>query len=93
MAQSSQAGIITASGVIALLMTAIAALITSLATRRTSIATQKSQARVEVKVDETHKLVNQRFTDLTNYVIALQDQIRESGGVPAKDQSKGSVAP
>lgn len=89
MAQSTMAGIVTAFGVLALLMTAIAGLITALAARRTS-------QRVEVKVDagnkqgaETHKLVNQRFTDMENWNIALQKHIVSLGGTVPDDQSKG----
>jgi hypothetical protein len=91
MAQSTTAGVVTAFGVLALLMTSLAALITAFATRRTS-------KRVEDKVDhgnaqgfETHKLVNQRFTDLENYVLALQRQIRATGQEPTEDQSKGQA--
>jgi hypothetical protein len=90
-AQSTTAGVITAFGVLALLMTAMAGLITAFAARRTS-------KRVEVKVDlgneqgrVTHELVNQRFTDMENWNIALQQTILDLGGTVPKDQSKGKA--
>lgn len=91
MADSTLAGIVTAFGVVALLMTAVAGLITAMAARRTS-------KRVEIKIDvgnkqgaETHKLVNQRFTDMENWNIALQKTIVSLGGTVPDDQSKGKV--
>lgn len=89
MADSTLAGIVTAFGVLALLITAVAGLITAMAARRTS-------RRVEAKVDvgnrqgaETHSLVNQKFTDLENWNVALQKTILSLGGVVPDDQSKG----
>ena len=75
MAASSQAGIISAAGIIALLMTAVAGLITAFAARRTS-------RRVEVKVDngnkqiaEVHVIVNQQRTDMQTVIINQQRQL------------------
>jgi uncharacterized membrane protein YhiD involved in acid resistance len=83
---SSLAGIVTACGT---LFTALALVITA-------VTGLMRSRKVEQKVDagnaqgvETHKLVNQRFTDLEKYVIALQRQIRADGGTPVEDQSKG----
>ena len=45
MAQSTLAGVVTACGVIALLMTAVGGLITAMAARRTSVAAQRTDAQ------------------------------------------------
>ena len=78
------------------IITATAAVFTALALVLTAIGGLMRSRKVEAKVDEgnrqgaeTHKLVNQRFTDLSNYVIALQKQIVAGGGTPTEDQSKG----
>jgi hypothetical protein len=44
----------------------------------------------EKKLDHVTVVVNQRFTDLENYVVALRKQIIADGGSPIDDQSKGS---
>ena len=89
MPQSTLAGIVTASGVIGLLLTGFAALITALATRRTSLRTEAKVDQGNAQGAETHKIMNQKFTDLQNYVMALQRQITAGGDTPVEDQSKG----
>ncbi len=86
----------TPSSTMAGIITAIAAVFTAIGLVITAIGILLRSLKVERKVDEgnaqgkeTHKLVNQRFTDMENYVIALQRQIVASGGTPTEDQSKG----
>lgn len=91
MAQSTAAGVVTAFGVLALLMTAIGGLITAFAARRTSKRVEQKVEIGNVQGAETHKLVNQRFTDMENWNIALQRTIVSLGGTVPEDQSKGGV--
>lgn len=74
------AGIITAGGVLALLITAVAALVTAKATLNNS-------KRVEKKVDSVHVLVNQQRTDMQNYIRALTRALKMNDIDVPVDQS------
>jgi len=51
--------------------------------------TERKLDASEKKIDHVTVVVNQRFTDLENYVNALQKYIRGTGGTVPDDQSKG----
>lgn len=70
MAQSTAAGIVTAFGVLALLMTAIAGLITAFAARRTSKRVEARVAETHSAVQEIHVIVNQQRTDMLELIVA-----------------------
>jgi hypothetical protein len=93
MAQSTLAGVVTACGVIALLMTAVGGLITAIAARRTSLATQRATLRTETVVDEVHTIVNQQRTDAQNYQRALIKALERAGVAVPDDQSAGPDQP
>jgi hypothetical protein len=93
MPQSTLAGIVTACGVIALLMTAVGGLITALAARRTSVAAQRTALRTEAAVGEVHHIVNQQRTDAQNYQRALIKALERAGVAVPDDQSAGPDEP
>jgi hypothetical protein len=84
MPQSTLAGIVSAFGILGLLLTGFAALITALATRRTSL-------RTEHKVDEVHTMVNQQRTDAQNYQRALIKALQAAGVAVPDDQSAADI--
>ncbi len=84
MPQSTLAGIVSAFGIVGLLLTGIAALVTALAARRTSL-------RTETKVDEVHTMVNQQRTDAQNYQRALIKALQAAGVDVPDDQSASAT--
>lgn len=75
MAQSTTAGVVTASGVLALLLTAVAGLITALAARRTSRRVETKVERGNAQIAEVHVIVNQQRTDMQEVIVNQQRQL------------------
>lgn len=73
----------TAAGVIS----AVAAVFTAVALVITAVATLIRSRKVEAKVDQVHKIVNQQHTDLKNYQRALIRALEAHGITIPVDQS------
>jgi len=87
MAPSTLAGIVTAGGVMSLLLTSIAALITAWAARRTSQRVETEVKRGNAQIAEVHVIVNQQRTDTLNYQRILIRALNKAGIEIPEDQS------
>jgi len=94
MAPSTLAGVVTASGVLSLLLTSIAALITAWAARRTSQRVEAKVTEGNRQIAEVHVIVNhqrdvmqQIITDGANYNRALIRALEARGIEIPVDQS------
>jgi len=94
MADSTLAGVITAGGVLSLLLTSVAALITAWAARRTSRRVEDKVTQGNKQIAEVHVIVNhqrdvmqQIITDGQNYNRALIRALEARGIEVPIDQS------
>jgi hypothetical protein len=84
--QPSWAGVL---GAFASVLTAVALIIGGMATYRKAGRVEKKVDHASEQIGEVHVIVNQRFTDLENYVQALIRRLEVAGIDVPEDQSKG----
>lgn len=75
------------------IIAAVGTLLTAIALVITAWTNSRNTRRVECKVEEVHKIVNQQHTDMKNYQAALIRALEARGVEVPIDQSAPAPAP
>lgn len=81
-------GLITAACTMLIALTSLAVMVVARRTKKTVEATADTANKTHQQTIVIHQLVNQRFTDMERYQVALLNTLRAAGIEAPDDQSK-----